>query len=271
MKTIKILSVFAAAMLLTARLSAQEQLVVPLSDPAKPYKLNVGLIDGSITITGYDGKTIVVEGQIDEKRKEREKEKEKVNGMRRLNSNGMDISAQEKDNQVNVHSSMGKPVNLTIKVPKGGSNTFKISTVNGGDIIGSNLDGELEVSNVNGSIKLTDITGSVVATTVNGPVVVSFRSIDSKAAMAFSTLNGKIDVTFPAGLKANVKLKSDRGDVFTDFDVATEQHKPNVTRSNKGGMYGLKIDDWVYGKIAGGGPEILMKTTYGSIYIRKAK
>jgi len=270
MKTIKILSVFAAAILLTTRLWAQEQLVVPLSDPGKPYKLNVGLIDGSITVTGYDGKTIMIEGQIDEKRKEREKEKEKVSGMRRLNSNGMDISADEKNNQVNVHSSMGKSVSLTIKVPKY-AGTFKISTVNGGDITGSNLDGELEVSNVNGSIKLTDISGSVVATTVNGPVIVSFRSIDPKAAMAFSTLNGKIDVTFPAGLKANVKLKSDRGDIFTDFDVATDQHKPNVTRSNKDGMYGLKIDDWVYGKIAGGGPELMMKTTFGSIYIRKAK
>lgn len=270
MKTIKILSVFAAAILLTTRLWAQEQLVVPLSDPGKSYKLNVGLIDGSITVTGYDGKTIMVEGQIDEKRKEREKEKEKVSGMRRLNSNGMDISADEKNNQVNVHSSMGKSVNLTIKVPKS-AGTFKISTVNGGDIIGSNLVGELEVSNVNGSIKLTDISGSVVATTVNGPVIVSFRSIDPKAAMAFSTLNGKIDVTFPAGLKANVKLKSDRSDIFTDFDVVTDQHKPNVTRSNKDGMYSLKIDDWVYGKIAGGGPEIMMKTTFGSIYIRKAK
>ncbi|SEO63556.1 DUF4097 family beta strand repeat-containing protein [Mucilaginibacter sp. OK283] len=270
MKTIKFLSVFAVALLVTGRLWAQEQLTVPLSDPGKPFKLNVGLIDGSITVIGYEGKRIVVEGQVDEKRKDRDKEKEKVAGMHRLNSNGMDISAQENNNQVTVHSSMGKQVNLIIKVPKTTS-TFKISTVNGGDITGSNLDGELEVSNVNGSIKLTDISGSVVATTVNGPVIVTFKSIDPKAAMAFSTLNGKIDVTFPASLKANVKLKSDRGDIFTDFDVATEQQKPNVTRTNKDGMYGLKVDEWVYGKIAGGGPELMMKTTFGAVYIRKAK
>ncbi|HEY9196768.1 MAG TPA: DUF4097 family beta strand repeat-containing protein [Mucilaginibacter sp.] len=255
-------------MLLTARLWAQEQLSVPLSDPGKPYKLNVGLIDGSITISSYDGKAILVEGQIDEKRKEREKESPA--GMRRLSSNGMDISAQENKNEVTIHCGMGKRIKLQIKVPKSDAK-YKISTVNGGDIIGSDLAGELEVNNVNGSVRLTDITGSVVATTVNGPVIVTFKSVDPKAAMAFSTLNGKIDVTFPAGLKANVKLKSDKGDIFTDFDVATEQHKPNVTHTNKDGMYGLKIDDWVYGKIAGGGPEIMMKTTFGAIYIRKAK
>ncbi|WP_184546476.1 DUF4097 family beta strand repeat-containing protein [Mucilaginibacter sp. FT3.2] len=270
MKAINFLSVLAVAMLLTARLWAQDQLVVPLSEPGKPYKLNVGLIDGSITVIGYEGKSIVVEGQLDEKRKERDKEKEKPAGMHRLNSSGMDISAQENNNQVTIHSSIGKPVNLTIKVPKTTA-TFQISTVNGGDITGSNLDGQLEVTNVNGSIKLTDITGSVVATTVNGPVIVTFRSIDPKAAMAFSTLNGKIDVTFPANLKANVKLKSDHGDIFTDFDVVTDQHKPNVTRTSKDGMYGLKVDEWVYGKIAGGGPELMMKTTFGGVYIRKAK
>jgi len=270
MKAIKFLTVFAAALLITASLWAQEQLTVPLSDPAKPFKLNVGLIDGSITVTGYDGKSIVIEGQLDERRKERDKEKEKAAGMHRLNSSGMDISARENNNEVTVHSSVGKHVNLVIKVPKTAA-SFKISTVNGGDITGSNLDGELEVSNVNGSIKLTDISGSVVATTVNGPVIVTFKSIDPKAAMAFSTLNGKIDVTFPASFKANVKLKADKGDIFTDFDVATDQQKPSVTRTNKNGMYGLKVDEWVYGKIAGGGPEVMMKTTFGAVYIRKGK
>jgi hypothetical protein len=268
MKAMKILGALTIALLLTGRLLAQEQLVVPLSDPGKPFKLNVGLIDGSITITGYEGKTIVVEGQRDEKRKEREKEKQ--TGMHRLNSSGMDINADEKDNQVSIRCNMGKQINLIIKVPKAGG-SYKISTINGGDINGSNLDGELEVSNVSGSIKLTDISGSVVATTINGPVVVIFRSIDPKAPMAFSTLNGKIDVTFPAGLKANVKLKSDRGDIFTDFDVVTDAHKPSITRTNENGMHSLKVDDWVYGKIAGGGPEIMLKTTFGSIYIRKAK
>src|SRR5215475_1534421 len=34
-----------------------------------------------------------------------------------------------------------------------------------------------------------------VANTVNGNVVVTFRSVDPQAPMAFSTLNGRIDVT----------------------------------------------------------------------------
>lgn len=272
-KTIKITGILMLALLLSTRIWAQgntsEQLVVPLSDPGKPYKLNAHLINGSITLVSYEGKDIVVDAQSGEEKSGRVKE---TNGMRRLApANNLDITAEENNNQVNIHSSAGnKNINLTIKVPQS-TVSLKLSTVNNGNINASNVSGDLEMTNVNGSIKLTNVSGSVVANTVNGEVKVSFKTIDTKAAMGFSTLNGNVDVTFPATLKANVKLKSDRGDIYTDFDVVTTQQKPAVSRSNKAGMYSLKIDDWVYGKIDGGGPEILMKNMNGNIYIRKTK
>ncbi|HMG08370.1 MAG TPA: DUF4097 family beta strand repeat-containing protein [Mucilaginibacter sp.] len=272
-KTIKFAGILMLALLLSTRIWAQgntsEQLVVPLSDPGKPYKLNAHLLNGSITLVSYEGKDIIVDAQSGEEKSGRLKE---TNGMRRLApANNLDITAEENNNQVNIHSSAGnKNINLTIKVPQS-EVTLKLSTVNNGNINASNVNGVLEITNVNGPIKLTNVSGSVVANTVNGEVKVSFKTIDTKAAMAFSTLNGNVDVTFPATLKANVKLKSDRGDIYTDFDVVTTQQKPAVSRSNKAGMYSLKIDDWVYGKIDGGGPEILMKNMNGNIYIRKAK
>ncbi|AYL94889.1 DUF4097 family beta strand repeat-containing protein [Mucilaginibacter celer] len=274
MKAIKFTSTLMLTLLLSARLWAQDgdkgQLVVPLSEPGKPYKLDVGLVNGSITVTGYDGKDIVIDAQGEE-RKHREKETA-PGGMKRLFAgSNLDVQAQENNNTVSIHGSPMRTTNLTIKVPMN-STSVKLSTVNNGNIIAGNLSGDLEIRNVNGYIKLNNIAGSVVANTVNGNVEVTFKSIDAKAAMAFSTLNGKIDVTFPASLKANVKLKSDQGDVFTDFDVVTEQRKPVITKNGgEKGMYSLKMEDWVYGKIAGGGPELLMKTTFGSIYIRKAK
>ena len=36
-------------------------------------------------------------------------------------------------------------------------------------------------------------------------------------------------------------------------------------------MYQLKLDDWIIGKINGGGPEVLMKNMNGNIYVRKNK
>lgn len=274
MEKIKTACVVIMALLITTNLRAQsvtsQQLVVPLSDPGKAYKLNVGLIRGSITVTSYEGKDIVIDAQsVEEKRAPA---KEEVNGMKRLNAgNNLDITAEENNNQVNIHGSYAKMANLTVKIPQN-QVALKLSTVSNGNIIVNNVKGELEITNVNGFIKLNNVSGSVVANTVNGEVKVVFKSIDANAAMAFSTLNGNVDVTFPAALKANVKLKSDRGEIYTDFDVATTQQKPAVTKNNKAaGMYSLKIEDWVYGKINGGGPEILMKNMNGNIYIRKAK
>ncbi|HEY9002745.1 MAG TPA: DUF4097 family beta strand repeat-containing protein [Mucilaginibacter sp.] len=272
MKTTRIISTLAIALFLSANARAQEtakeQMVVPLSSPGKPFKLEAHLVDGSVTVNGYEGKDVVIEVIQAEKR---HNEDHSGGGMHRINGgNSADIQAEEHNNEVDINAAAGRAVNLVIKVPMT-EGSFKFGTVNGGNVSGSNLNGDLEVSNVNGGIKLTNIAGSVVANTINGSVVVTFKSIDPKAAMAYSTLNGNVDVTFPASLKANVKLKSDRGDVFTDFDVATDMHKPEVSKSDGKGMYSLKIEDWVYGKINGGGPQLLMKTTYGNLYIRKAK
>ena len=224
MKTTRVISTLTIAIFLSAKIWAQEagkdQMVVPLSEPNKPYKLDVHLVDGSITITGYEGKSVIVE-VTGEKRKGPEHE---GGGMRRINSgSNADIQAEENNNEINVHGNAGRAVNLILKVPQN-EGTFKIGTVNDGDVVGSNLNGELEVSNVNGAIKLKNIAGSVVANTVNGNVIVTFRSIDPKAAMAYSTLNGNVDVTFPASLRASVK------GFFFDLRQHIGKAKPDLSK-----------------------------------------
>ena len=276
MKTIKIAAVFLLSMMLSTKIMAQssdtkEQLIVPLSEPGKPFKLNVGLINGSIKVVSYEGKDVVIDVMSDQDKKKGDR-KDNSNGMKRITAgNGLDIRAEEKNNRITVHSDSWKgAIHLTIKVPQVEA-TLKLSTVNDGDISVNNVSGEIEVTNVNGSVTLTNISGSAVANTVNGPIVVNLKSIDPKAAMAFSTLNGNVDVTFPATFKANVKLKSDMGEMFTDFDIEADKAQPKVSRTSQGGMYRVNIENWVYGKINGGGPELLMKNMNGNIYIRKAK
>ena len=270
MKTIKIIGALLITMLVATGLKAQSILNVPLSQPGKTYKLDVQLVTGSIVLTSYPGKDIEIKFQPDIGEKDN-KAKEQVNGMKLLSAgNKEEMQAEENNNVVTIHGSPVKTSNVLIMVPQNEA-TFKLSTVNNGVIVAQNISGDMEISNVNGLIKLVNVSGSVVANTVNGPITVTFKSIDPKAAMAFSTLNGNVDVTFPASLKANVKLKSDRGEIYSDFDVISAPHKAVVTHNSSNGMYNLKIEDWVYGKIDGGGPEILMKNMNGSIFIRKAK
>ncbi|HTI93395.1 MAG TPA: DUF4097 family beta strand repeat-containing protein [Puia sp.] len=271
---LKVLSLVVVSFLLTVRLAAQtgvkEQLVVPLSEPGKPYKVTVHTLNGSIKVTGYEGKDIVIDVFGDSTHKHRE-DGETSGGMHRIGGgSGLEVSAQENDNTVTVNGGLSKLSGISLKVP---SNlmSLKLNTVNNGNITVSNVGGELELNNVNGSITVKDVSGSVIANTVNGPVVVTFKSVDAKAPMAFSTLNGNVDVTFPADFKANVKLKTDQGGVFTDYEIAVDKSQPQVKKTEENHMYRLNVDSWIYGKINGGGPEMMMKTMTGGIYIRRSK
>lgn len=253
-----------------AQSESKEQLVIPLTNPGKSGSLEVGLINGFIHVTGYSGKDVIIDASTPSVSRTDDRSNSS-GGMRRISTNNaLDISAEEKNNHVRVSaSSHQKPVNLTIRVPQQFS--LKISTVNEGDITVGNVNGELEINNVNGPIELTNIGGSAVANTINGDLKATFKNVSPNAPMAFSTLNGRVDVTFPASVKANVKLKSDQGDIFSDFDIDVEKNQPKATRSTQSGMYRVTIEDWVYGKINNGGPEVMMKSMQGSIYIRKAK
>lgn len=248
----------------------KEQLVVPLSDPSKPGLLRVELIHGSIKVSGYAGKEVVIDAETTPVNNKKERVDESASGMKRISPRGgLELSAEEKSNKVVVTShSMRQPVNLAIKVPQQFS--LKVSTVNNGDIVIENVSGELEINNVNGAITMNNISGSAVANTVNGVLKANFKTV-TDSPMAFTTLNGNVDVTFPANAKMNIKVKSDRGEVYSDFDMDIDKSAPKGVRSNQNGMYKVSVDEWVQGKVNGGGSEIMMKNMHGNIYIRKAK
>ncbi|MCC3157425.1 DUF4097 domain-containing protein [Hymenobacter sp. 15J16-1T3B] len=247
--------------------AANEQLTVALSAPGKPGVLHVRLIGGSINVTGYNGKDVLIEAEGGTRRPSRGPAPE---GLRRVDTgSNLDLSVEEKDNHVYVKAPPGnRTVNLTIKVPQRFS--LRVATVQDGDISVSNVDGELEINNVNGGIALTQVAGSAVANTVNGPITASFRDVTAGAPMAFSTVNGKVDLSLPAKTKASLKLKSDFGEVYSDFELVTEQKQAKTSR-NTDGMYRLNVDEWTYGKLNGGGAEILLKSLQGDIYIRRTK
>ena len=253
----------------------KEQLVVPLSSPGKAGSLEVGLVNGSIRIIGYEGKEVLIDAvaRVNKQKNKEESSEEKPasGGMRRISGgNSFQLSAEERNNRVQVNAdSWRRSVDLTIRVPRQFS--LKLSTVNHGNIEVENVSGQIEVNNVNGDIELRNVSGSAVANTVNGKLIAAFREVSPDAPMAFTTLNGPVDVTFPGSVKMSPRMKSDRGEIYSDFDMALEKSQPKVDRSSKSGVYRVSIEEGVSGKINGGGPQVLMKNMYGNIYLRKSK
>jgi len=87
-------------------------------------------------------------------------------------------------------------------------------------------------------------------------------------------LNGDIDVTLPDNSKANVRMKTDNGEIYSDFEVKLDsgaQVQRNESGRQRDGSYHLRFDRTLRGSINGGGPEFQFTTFNGQIYIRKRK
>jgi DUF4097 and DUF4098 domain-containing protein YvlB len=247
--------------------TSPDRLSVALSDPSRPGLVKASLINGGITVKAYDGKEVVVEARPRNREREREE-----GGPHRLTISSTGLSVEEENNEVRISSeSYARPIDLTISVPA--HTSLHLSAVNDGDIVVTGVDGELDVNDINGSVTLNNVSGTVVAHGLNGKVLATITRVNPQKPMAFSSLNGDIDVTFPADLKANVSIKSDRGDVFSDFDVQLKAGPVQQVVEDErrhGGKYRVKIDKTVHGTINGGGPEIQFTNFQGGIYIRKA-
>jgi DUF4097 and DUF4098 domain-containing protein YvlB len=255
--------------LLNAQAAPDNRVAVPI-DATRPVNLRAHLVSGSITVKGADVKEITVEARV--RHDEGQHEGSRAAGMKRIPMTSTGLNIEAENNQVRISTdSVQRTTDLTITVPV--HTSLSLHTVNDGNIFVSGVDGELDINDINGEVDLKNIGGSAVAHALNGHVVVTFNRIDPQKPMSFSSLNGDIDVTFPADIKANVSLRTDNGEVYSDFDVKLTANAPQQTVQDdrsKGGKYQVKVDKSVRGTINGGGPEIQFKNFNGNIYIRKA-
>jgi DUF4097 and DUF4098 domain-containing protein YvlB len=268
-----VISLLAAPWLL-AEAPGSNHIAVPLADPSRPARVQAHLVSGSITVKAYDGKEVIVDAKVRNERGEDQEESEgrPKAGLHRIPMSSTGLSVEAENNQVHISTdSHTHTIDLTISVPV--HTSLSLHTVNDGDISVNGVDGELDVNDINGEVTLKNISGSAVAHALNGKVQVTFNRVDPQKPMAFSSLNGDIDVTFPADIKANVSMRTDNGEVYSDFDIqlqTTHSQQTVEDSRGRGGKYVVKIDRTVHGTINGGGPEIQFKNFNGNIYIRKA-
>ena len=209
----------------------------------------------------------------DEDESEPEKS-EKTRGLHRIPNTSSGISVEEDDNTVTVEMGMmggSRTTDLMIQVPT--NTSMKLSSINDGEIEVSQVKGDLEISNTNGSIKLSNVNGSAVLDALNGDITVVFTGVNGDKSMSFSSLNGTIDVTFPPGLSATVRMKTEQGEIYSDFDIKMDTSPAKIENNGQGrrGKYRVTLEKMMAGTINGGGPEIQFKNLNGDIYIRKGK
>lgn len=246
--------------------AGQDKITVPLSSPSQSVTIKATLVNGSISVKAGTGRDVIVTSTDPGKGR---KAQATPPGMKRIGG-GSDLSIQEDHNVITISSGRTPVAGLEIETPV--NTNLQLKTVNGRSIDVTGVSGDLEIEDTNGSIRLTNVSGSVVAHTVNGEVTASLDRIAGNKPMSFTSLNGRVDVTLPPDTKARLRLKSNRGSIYSDFDVKMEPDTAKTATTEAGGQnakYRISAERTVTGTINGGGPEFTFQTMNGNILLHK--
>jgi hypothetical protein len=236
------------------------RVVVPARNSTRPRKVDVSLSQGSVIVRAYNGKEVIVESG----RGNRPERQEQSGSMRRIDIPSRGFTVEEEDNVITVRS-RNEGGSLVISVP---ADTSLTARAHNGFIEADGLHGEFDVQANNGKITLNNISGTVVAHSLNGAIQATMDRVDANKPLSFSTLNGPIDVTLPADVKANVKLNS-RGEIWSDFDIKLGGNTLSQTNNSGDGKFRVTMDRNLSGTINGGGVDASFYTLNGKITIRK--
>lgn len=140
-------------------------------------------------------------------------------------------------------------VEYDVTVPH--TSDLKVDDTNGAISV-SSVTGRIELGTTNGRIEALHCGGSVNASTTNGAIRAELVQVGGANKMEFETTNGSITLTVPATFGAEVSAETTNGSIHSDLPVATRSFSRRELR----------------GTINGGGVQLGLHTTNGSIEIR---
>lgn len=203
-----------------------------------------------LIIEGHSGTSVIIEAESTEG-----KVPEKATGMRMVTAGGLDntgIAATVEEETVKVVTSINEKGeekeeevrllsiniagtsklfrNYVIKIPKGLTTRFRESYEDSwgkkGVLKIQSLEGELDVNCVDCSLDVSDFSGNIIANNSSSRTTtkIEFSKLDQNKITSINT-DGELEVLLPGDSKANLRMNSVRGNVYTDFDLkkATEK------------------------------------------------
>lgn len=145
----------------------------------------------------------------------------------------------------------GKTSGGSIKL-EGCSGDAEVKT-SGGSIRIGKVTGEVKAHTSGGSIKVEEVMGTINASTSGGSIR-AYISKQPQGDCSLKTSGGSITATLAGDIKVDLDAKTSGGRVYTDFPVTV-----------KGELSKRKLQ----AKINGGGPDLSLRTSGGSIKIKE--
>ncbi|MBZ4189424.1 DUF4097 domain-containing protein [Niabella beijingensis] len=243
--------------------------------PKKTGTLKVNI--PGVTIEGYDGNEVVFSAP----ELKREEKDERAAGLRLVSGSGLtdntglNLSVRENGGVIDVDEVGRRDRELiTIKVP----NTMSVKVATTGAMnAGRSVDikdfkGELEISTMYNAISLHNITGPVNAKTIYGELTATFASL-VKGPVSLVSVYKFVDVSIPSSLKANVNISTKNGNIYAadglDIKKEVSKEKKDSDGEDLTGLTEWSRSSDITGTLNGGGMDLILKTSYGKIYLRK--
>lgn len=248
---------------------------------AQDYKVNLSAggkviiheVD-EVDIEGYNGTDVVIQGESNDREEdERAAGLRVISGSGNVDNTGLGLSAKQKGNELTIEQ-IGKNSEgrYTIKIPQGVTVLYEHSSHEGDDLNIRNFTSEIEVSAHFNEVNLENVTGPMSINTVHGDVEANFTKVNQSNPVTIRSSHGFIDVTLPQDTKANLKLRSSHGDMFTDFSINTNvQNVKGGSKKKKDDCWDCKENTKMTGAINGGGVLVDLYTAHSNIYLRKKK
>lgn len=212
---------------------------------------------GSIEITTHSGNSIEVYASVEGK------QEDDFTISFQQSSDGLEIIGEREDHDWGWHNLR---VKYEIKVPDhfnldldtaGGSIEIDDLTgeidarTSGGSISVGNINGNVSLNTSGGSISTEDIMGEIDAHTSGGSIRVTFARQPTKNA-SLTTSGGSITARLPSDVKIELDASTSGGRVRSEFDVNGKIKKQRIR-----------------GTINGGGPQLELHTSGGSVHVEK--
>ncbi len=181
-----------------------------------------------------------------------------------LHTRGGSIHVEDLEGQVLTETSGGSLTFDTIDGPINGhtsGGSIKIGETlgdvdvdtSGGSIIIDNAQGNVDAKTSGGGIKVHEVSGTINAKSSGGSIT-AYISREPKSDCRLTTSGGSVTVYLNEGIGVHVNASTSGGRVYTDFPVTI---KGEISQRD------LSAD------INGGGPELYLRTSGGSIHIKE--
>ncbi|WP_255478773.1 DUF4097 family beta strand repeat-containing protein [Rufibacter sp. XAAS-G3-1] len=231
----------------------------------KDKRVQLSMFNSNVKIVGHTGDEVIIETRDYIAPPKRAEGLKPLYNQVEDNTN-LGLSVTKNNNTLTIAKASRASGEYLIRIPRNAAVVYKETNWEGGDLSISDVDGEVELKLNNSEATLTNVSGPVVANNTNGSIKVVFSSLDQSKPSAISTVSGDIDITLPAKDKANFKLKSLQGEIYTDFDLEMQRSK-----NDDEGLALVGGGGDIAGKVNGGGVEISVQSITSDIFIRKKK